>query len=127
MLARGRLAIRLTLSKIPSRLVKVFGILDWALALGCGDPLRSIPAAALRAIRLLRLVTIRLEPVQNSTGSDCGMRQPNPPCLTAPAWNKTQTPTRCGFRLMSVSHSVKVLAFNQTFDTGRRIVQAVRG
>ncbi len=37
MLARGRLAIRLTLSKIPSRLVMDLGILDWVLALVSGS------------------------------------------------------------------------------------------
>lgn len=35
------------------------------------------------------------------------MRRPKSPCLTAFAWNKPQTHTLRGFRLMPVLHSVK--------------------
>lgn len=91
------------------------------------DPPRIRWAAAYRVIELLGMATIRPMHVQNPSVVCRGYETTKPACLTAAAWIKPQTPTRRGFRLMPVLHSVKVLAVNQTIETSSRIGQAVRG
>ena len=68
--------------------------------------------------------------VKNPSGVCRGYETNKPACLTAPAWIKPQTPTRRGFRLMPVSHSVKAWSkWNGKTNTkvDLSIVQPVRG
>lgn len=71
----------------------------------CRQPAHALVPGRTWMIRGLHICP---EPVQNPSGVCQGYETEKPLTLTASAWGKPQTATQRGFRLMPVSHSVKV-------------------